>query len=193
MNREPKLKLKPAVRLDPGFVIRPLGPADAEEYQTLRLAGMVESPEAFGSTYEEDAQLSLATVAQRLVVGSSGAERIVLGAYQPLEDSAPGLVGIAGCIREVKLKSRHTANVWGMYVATGARCRGIGRALLHKMIAVARGWPGVERLSLSVVAGDSAAQALYRALGFVSYGIEPDAYRQLGQSYSREYMGLRLR
>ncbi len=32
-----------------------------------------------------------------------------------------------------------------------------------------------------------------QALGFVSYGIELDACRQLGESYSSEYMGLRLR
>ena len=49
-----------------GMEIRRLGPQDTAEYQALRLRGLRECPEAFGSTYEEDAQLSLDVVAARL-------------------------------------------------------------------------------------------------------------------------------
>src|SRR5689334_23035972 len=40
------------------YAIRVLAPADAEAYRELRLEALAGSPEAFGSSYEEEAGLS---------------------------------------------------------------------------------------------------------------------------------------
>ena len=51
--------------------IRPLGPSDAAAYQAVRLRGLRESPEAFGSTYEEEVGYSIDVVAARIASSAS--------------------------------------------------------------------------------------------------------------------------
>jgi ribosomal protein S18 acetylase RimI-like enzyme len=79
-----------------------------------------------------------------------------------------------------------------MYVASEARGRGIGRALLERAVAEARSWPGVEKLTLTVVVRATAARSLYLAAGFRPYGLEPDSLRQDGVRDTVEYLALDL-
>ncbi len=173
------------------FYIRPLGPSDAAAFQQCRLRGLREAPEAFGSTYVEEAGLSVETVAGRLAP-AGGPAQVVLGAFPEVDGGGDALVGIIVCHRERKLKASHKATVEGMYVVPEARGRGIGRALLERAIAEARGWPGVEKLTLTVVERAGAARALYRAAGFRPYGLEPDSLRQDGVRDTVEYLALDL-
>ncbi len=173
------------------FHVRPLGPADAAAFQECRLRGLREAPEAFGSTYAEEAGLSVETVAGFLVP-ADGPTQVVLGAFREVDGGGEALVGITFCHRERKLKARHKAVIGGMYVASEARGRGIGRALLERVIAEARSWPGVEKLTLTVVERAEAARALYRAAGFRPYGLEPDSLRQDGVRDTVEYLALDL-
>jgi RimJ/RimL family protein N-acetyltransferase len=168
-------------------VIRPLGATDAATFQALRLRGLRESPEAFGSTYEEEVGVPLGEIAARLARGAEG-EDVVLGAF----GDEGQLVGVAGLRRDSYRKARHRARVWGMYVAAEARGHGLGRALLESLIAHARTLPGVERLTLGVVPGNQAARSLYLRLGFVSYGLEPQAYSLAGEYWDSEHMALFL-
>ena len=167
--------------------IRSLTGADAREFQALRLRSLRESPEAFGSSYDEELSVSLDAVAHRLDAARTPTARIVLGAF------ADGvLVGVVGCVQETRAKSRHKAVLWGMYVAPEARGQGVGRALLDRAVAEARTWPNVMRLVLSVVERGSAARALYRSVGFVPYAREVDAFRQGEQSDAIEFLALEL-
>lgn len=166
-------------------MIRPLAVPDAAAFQALRLCGLRESPEAFGSTYEEEAGVPLDQVAARL---ARGGEDVVFGAV----DSEGVLVGVAGLRRDSHRKARHRAHVWGMYVAPEARGRGLGRALLEALIAHARTLAGVERLTLSVVPGNQAARSLYLRLGFIPYGLESQAYCLDGTYWDSEHMALEL-
>ena len=168
--------------------VRPLVPEDAEIYQRLRLRGLREAPEAFGSTYEEDAALPLAAVAERLGRVTAPAARVVLGAFA---DGA--LVGVVGCMQESRTKTRHTAVVWGTYVAPESRGDGVGRRLLDALLAEVRTWPGVERLTLSVVERAGAARRLYASVGFVEFGREADAFRQDGVRDVALHLALALR
>ena len=166
-------------------MIRPLDAADAAAFQALRLRGLRESPAAFGSTYEEEAGVPLNEIAARLAPGAGG-EDVVFGVFA----DGDVLVGVAGLRREGHRKARHRARVWGMYVAPEARGRGLGRALLEAVIAHARTLTGVERLTLSVVPDNQAARSLYLRLGFVSFGVEPQAYRLDGEYWDSEHMAL---
>jgi RimJ/RimL family protein N-acetyltransferase len=172
----------------PEVEIRPLGPADAEEFQAIRLRGLRESPEAFGSTYDEDVELPLDVVAARLERASPPAARVVIGAYD-----GGRLVGTVACVQHGKVKARHKAVIWGMYVAPEARGRGLGRRLLGRVIDEAREWPGVEWLTLTVVERARAARALYVAAGFRPFGREPDGLRQGNERDTVEYLALALR
>jgi ribosomal protein S18 acetylase RimI-like enzyme len=172
--------------IDP-LEIRPLTHSDAAAYQALRLRALLESPEAFGSSHGEEVGLPLEVVAQRLDDPGAPPRRVVVGAF-----AAGTLVGVAGCMQESKLKARHKAVVWGMYVAPEARRRGVGRALLARVIAQACTWPGVERLTLTVVTRAEAARRLYRAAGFRPFGLEPDGVREGGVRHAVEYLALDL-
>jgi ribosomal protein S18 acetylase RimI-like enzyme len=163
-------------------VIRPLGADDAAAFHALRLRGLRESPEAFGSSYEEEVDRQLEVVAGRLT-----GDTVVYGAWD-----GEVLAGIGGLYRERNRKARHRATVWGMYVAPEARGRGLGRALLHALVAHARTLDGVDRLELGVTTTNTAARALYLAFGFTSYGIQPDAYRDDRGSWDAELMTLEL-
>ena len=166
--------------------IRLLTGADAAAFQVLRLRALHENPEAFGSTYAEEADRPLDEVAARLS-GSRGAF-VIGGAF-----GAGGvLVGIVGCYRESRVKRRHEALVWGMYVAPEARGRGLGGALLDALIARARSMPGLEQLTLSVIPENVAARQLYISRGFQSFGTAPRALRDEERAYDLEYFWLPL-
>jgi ribosomal protein S18 acetylase RimI-like enzyme len=167
--------------------IRSLTGADAWEFQALRLRSLRESPEAFGSSYDEELNVSLDAVAQRLDPTRGPTAKIVFGA---IVDGV--LVGVVGCVQYAKAKSRHKAVIWGMYVAPEARGHGVGRALLDRAVAEAKTWPNVARLVLSVVERGTAARALYRSVGFTPYAREVDAFRQGGQSDAVEFLALEL-
>ncbi|HEX2208494.1 MAG TPA: GNAT family N-acetyltransferase, partial [Longimicrobium sp.] len=123
--------------------IRILTADDAAAYQALRLYGLRESPAAFGSTYENEVDIPLPDVAERLARGTGG-EDVAFGAF----DDGGALVGVIALHRQTGPKSRHRGSVWGMYVAPQARGRGVGRALLDALIAHARTVEGLERLTL---------------------------------------------
>ena len=163
--------------------IRPLRAADAAEFQAIRLRGLLENPEAFGSTHAEEADRPVERVAERL--GADPTSGFVLGAA--LEAGGP-LVGVAGCYRESSRKRRHVGIVWGMFVAPEARGRGVGGALVDRVIAVAGEWPGVEQLTLTVVPENAAARALYVSRGFRVFGLEPRALRDESRHYDVELM-----
>lgn len=170
------------------FDIRPLTSDDVAEYHALRLRGLRESPEAFGSSYDEERDMALDEVAKRIEPSGTPTGRIMLGAF-----ASGALVGVMGCVQSGKVKSRHKATVWGMYVAPEARGHGVGRAMLERGIEEARSWPNVDQLSLSVVERGTAARSLYLSVGFRPFGREVDAFRQDGHSDTVEYMTLDLR
>ncbi len=169
-------------------MIRVLTAHDAAAYQALRLRGLRESPDAFGSTYDGEVDTPLEQIAERLSRGAGG-DDVIFGAFH--EDGG-ALVGLAGLRRGTSLKTRHRGGVWGMYVAPDARGQGVGRALVSALIAHARTLEGVERLTLGVESGNEAARALYHAFGFVTYGIEPQAYKLDGRYWDSEMMTLDL-
>lgn len=107
--------------------LRLLEERDAAIYQTLRLQGLQESPEAFGSTFEREAAFSIETVADRI---KPSEDRFVLGAF----DNQGTLAGIVTFIRENSPKTRHKGNVFGMFVTPGMRGKGVGKALMLDLL-----------------------------------------------------------
>ncbi len=167
------------------MTVRQLAPADAQSFRALRLRGLRESPEAFGSTYEEEVDRPL----QMTVDGLAGATgSAVFGAL----DDDGALVGIGGVHRESKRKAQHRAGIFGMYVVPEARGRGLGRALLQALVDHAHTLEGLHRLELGVTTTNTAARGLYAAFGFVPYGVQPDAYRSGGRSWDTELMTMAL-
>lgn len=145
--------------------IRSLERADAARFQELRLRGLIECPTAFASSYEEECELPLEEIGERL---NPTDRRVVFGVYE-----ARRLVGILGLVREHKVKLAHKAFLWGMYVGAEFRTRGIGRELVGHALAHARDLSEVRQVYLGVNAANHPAQALYRSMGFEEFGCEP--------------------
>ncbi|OZI71744.1 GNAT family N-acetyltransferase [Bordetella genomosp. 12] len=166
------------------FSIRPLGPQDASDFKALRLAALRETPEAFGSSYEEEQLVTVEEWARKLESCSS---RAVLGAWEQ-----GLLVGCAGLMRLGTLKQMHKAVIWGIYVAPAQRRQGLGRRLLAAIVAQAGRWDGVRQVLLTVAEGNPAASRLYETLGFTAYGREPAALCVDGRYLEETLMILRL-
>jgi ribosomal protein S18 acetylase RimI-like enzyme len=145
--------------------VRTLTHADAAVFQLLRLAGLTECPTAFASSFDEECDLALAVVAERL---GQRNDRAIFGAFQEHE-----LVGMVGLKREDQLKLSHKAFIWGMYVAPKARKQGIGRLLVTNALAFAKLELQVRQVTLGVNAENGAAIALYERMGFKAFGREP--------------------
>ncbi|WNR45349.1 GNAT family N-acetyltransferase [Paenibacillus roseipurpureus] len=165
--------------------IRVLEEHDAAIYQAVRLSGLSNNPEAFGSTYERELSFSLETVAERI---KPSQDKFVLGAF----DERGKLVGIVTFVRENGIKTAHKGNVFGMYVAQEARGRGWGKSLMLELIRRASLCEGVEQINLAVMSDNEAAKKLYQSLGFKLYGVEVHALKYQGTYYDEDFMVLRL-
>ena len=126
-------------------------------WRDVRLRALEESPEAFGSTYEQELALPDERWRERVAAASKGDGRALFIAW--LGDRP---VGCAGCFRE---EQGGTPSVVSMWVAPEARRQGGGGRLLE----VVREWAGssgADNLRLHVVSTQSPARALYEGFGF---------------------------
>jgi GNAT superfamily N-acetyltransferase len=163
--------------------IRQLTPADAPIYRAFRLRGLREHPDAFTSSFEEEATRPLVVTEQRL---AAGGDTCILRAFD--DDVLAGAVGLT---RETRRKSAHKGTLIAMYVQPELARRGIGRALVAAIIAHAR-TSGLEQLVLTVTASNVHARTLYASAGFATFGVEPRAIAVDGVYYAKEHMTMRL-
>jgi ribosomal protein S18 acetylase RimI-like enzyme len=159
---------------------------DVEAYWRCRLEALERDPEAFSSSVEDHLKLSRDEIRRRL--SADPANNFVLGVF------ANGkLMGTAGFVREPQPKSRHKGRVWGVYLNAELRGQGIGRRLMQMLLERATKIDGVEQILISVATTQTAAVALYRSLGFTTWGRESRALK-VGERYiDEEYMVLDLR
>jgi ribosomal protein S18 acetylase RimI-like enzyme len=164
--------------------IRQLVPSDAPVYRALRLRALREHAEAFSSSHSDDEMLPLSATEKRLQPGDG---QRFWGAFD-----GERLCAMVGLEREARTKTRHKGKVVGMYVAPEAAGRGVGRALLDRLLAEAR-LSGIELLVLTVTDGNKPATRLYQRAGFHSFGVEPDAIRVDGRSFAKRHMSIQLK
>jgi ribosomal protein S18 acetylase RimI-like enzyme len=156
------------------FEIRPVTRAEAPAWRALRLEALRAHPLAFMSSYEESVERDLAFFADR--IPQPGGADVLFGVYV-----GDDLRGCAGFGREPGLKEKHKGFMWGVYLRPDLRGRGIGEALVGRVIDHARGQ--VSLLRCSVTIENTAACELYRRMGFIDYGIEPRSLRYEGVDY----------
>ncbi|WP_053005791.1 GNAT family N-acetyltransferase [Kiloniella spongiae] len=149
-------------------------------YKELRLEGLRETPEAFGASYRDESTEVFTYYCELLN------DSYVFGVY----GNTGILAGIAGLRISKKEKLRHKGTLWGMYIKSEARGNGLAKQLASLIIETAK--ETTEELLLTVVASNIPAVNLYKALGFIEYGIEPRALKVQGTYYDELLMLLRL-
>jgi RimJ/RimL family protein N-acetyltransferase len=164
--------------------IRQLTPGDAALYRSIRLEGLKESPEAFGSTFDAEFTKPLAWFFDRL------SSSVVFGAIRDAKILDARILGVAGFAVRDGEKEAHKGLLWGMYVRPDARGAGVARRLVEAVIAYAR--LRVELIQLSVVVGNEQARRLYARLGFVEYGMEKNSLKYRDRYYDEILMAKEL-
>ena len=135
-----------------------LPPKRWKEYRTLRLEALKNDPTAFGSSHEEDIRLPPKEWKRRI--------RSVLFA---LVDNKP--IGMIVLHFESKIKTKHIANIYGVYVKNEYRNLGIGTKLLESAISLAKKNKGTIKIDLNVNPKQKAAVNLYKKYDFKPVGI----------------------
>lgn len=159
-------------------MIRRLGIDDAEAYRVLRLEALLNKPEAFSSSYEDEVGQPMAFFVDRV--------SRMFGCFV-----GEALVGMAGLIVAAGTKTRHKGLIVSVYLRPAHRGHGLARQLMDFVIAEARG-AGLAQVQLAVTVGNVPAERLYVGLGFQAYGVERDAIRVDGTRYDETLMSLNL-
>lgn len=155
--------------------IRLLKTEDWLAYKTLRLEALRNHPEAYGSSFEEESNLSDEQFA------ASFKNCDMYGCFVDNE-----LVGIAGFFVYSQLKMQHRGVLFAMYIKPDYRKMGIADVLVKTIIQHAK--KRVTQLHLTVVTTNQVALNLYEKNGFRVYGTEPRALKVGNQFYDEHMM-----
>ncbi|MBS4192139.1 GNAT family N-acetyltransferase [Bacillus sp. FJAT-49705] len=161
--------------------IRLLSPNDSDAYRNMRLMALQKHPEAFASSYEEEAAYSKDVYKNRFQSENS----FTFGAFENEE-----LLGTVTLLKETKLKLKHRAMIVAMYVSPEKRRMGIGKTLVANALEKAKELGEVEQVYLSVEATNEPAKKLYESFGFEVYAEEKRALKIGDTYYDEEHMVL---
>jgi ribosomal protein S18 acetylase RimI-like enzyme len=156
-------------------------PADRwTEYKALRLEALASNPTAFGSSVEDEATLTEADWRRRTE-----------NAFFALSDEKP--IGLIVLRVNPRLKTRHVAEIFGVYVRASERGKGVGKLLLESALKEAEGIAEVVKIRLNVNPEQRAAVELYRKAGFTVVGRLRRELKVEGRFYDELVMEKQIR
>ena len=165
------------------FEIKVLTPEKWRLYKFVRLNSLRDSPDSFGSTYDQEVGLSDAQWQSRLDLKLRDIDALPLVAEL---DGQPA--GVAwGLIDKEDLR---TAHIYQMWVPPELRGKGIAKSLLGEIEAWAIS-RGCGLMALAVTTSNEAAVSFYRSFGFVAAG-QPEELR-VGSALMAQPMICRLK
>jgi ribosomal protein S18 acetylase RimI-like enzyme len=143
------------------IAIEPITALNTFLFKAVRLRALHDAPQAFGSTYAKEFQLTDSDWIKRVERwnGESGAGFLAMD-----EDTA---CGIAGSFLDQNDPTR--AQLISMWTAPTHRQRGIGRLLVNEVLNWTRG-RNARILLLMVTSNNESAIRFYQRLGFVRTG-----------------------
>lgn len=172
----------------PDLVVRELAETDLAAYKALRDHALAHHEEAFTSDAATEALRTAQSYAGRLGTAAEDAGSFTLGAFR-----GDRLVGAITCERDPRTKVRHIGHVIGTMVRAEEQGRGVGSTLLDALVERASADGELEQLTLTVTAGNGAAERLYARAGFVRFGTLPRAIRVGGRYLDKHHLMLSLR
>jgi ribosomal protein S18 acetylase RimI-like enzyme len=136
-------------------------PFQWQEYKEIRLRALKTEPQAFLSPYEKEAAYPDEKWKQRLETAGKGRSWVFFAKNE--EDR---LVGIVGAYRDDDDLQNHSAQVWGLYVDRETRGKGIGKALMTKVLGELESDPDIKTIILEVNTDQEIAKKIYEFFGF---------------------------
>jgi RimJ/RimL family protein N-acetyltransferase len=170
----------------PNQALRLLDAHDTQAFLELKRIGLSSDPDAFVATLEDDPPQYPESVRARLSQASVESGDVILGAFDPQ------LIGIVAVTREDRRKRQHKANLHGMYVVPAYRGRGLGTALLHRVLDLACAMRGLEEIQLVVASHSVQVVGLYERCGFERVWTEQRALRLEDRYVDAHHMVLDL-
>jgi ribosomal protein S18 acetylase RimI-like enzyme len=161
-----------------------LGPRDWRDLRAIRLEALQSEPAAYSSTYEESRARSDEHWQQRLANDRS---------VHLLARAASRPIGMVGGYLGSDEGDDSVAVVFGMYVASEQRGRGIGRLLLTSLIDRLSAFPQITTIRLGVTETQDPARRLYESLGFQVVGKTEEGIVVNDRQYDELIMELRVR
>ena len=161
-----------------------LRPQDWRGLRAIRLEALRSEPAAYSSSYEETLAWSDDVWRQRL----ADDRRLQLIARV---QGRP--IGIVGGYLGSEEGDDSVAVVFGMYVTSEHRGRGIGRLLLTSLIDRLLAFPHISTIRLRVTETQDPARRLYESVGFQVVGTTEEGLVVDGQRYEELIMELRVR
>lgn len=137
--------------------VRPLRSSEFLQWRDLRLRALRESPDAFGSRYEDQVGWSLPRWQERTAALAAGDDQIMF----VVETGDGRLAGCAGA----HVEPDGVPVVISMWTDPERRRQGLARMLLDALVDWGRR-RGARRLTLAVVRGNHPATQLYLGFGF---------------------------
>jgi ribosomal protein S18 acetylase RimI-like enzyme len=155
--------------------VRRLTPDDIPMLREARLEGLRNHPEAFSADLPVWEALTPDVWRTRVMNGNW------FGAF-----AGDALAGICAISTSYSSKTAHIGEFGAMYVRAGYRGQHVGDALIEAVIAFAK--QSFELVTLTVIAENTHAIALYERHGFVVNGKMPCAIRIGDRYYDELYM-----
>ena len=156
------------------ILIRKANPGDATRFRELRLESLQESPTAFPADYAVSAGQPSDYWQEGLKDEGDG---VLFFA-----EHEQRLIGMTGIRRGHSPKTRHSAEIWGVYVRPEWRGLHIAEALIERCVGWGRS-KDVSIIKLGVVTPNPAAVRCYQRCGFTIYGTEPRGLFYDGRYY----------
>jgi len=157
--------------------IQLLGPQHSSSYRKARLDCLYFFSDNFGTTYEEEVIKPVLFVESMLLEQNTNV--FMFGAFDGDE-----CIGLCGFIREGRTRTLHRGELVQMYVHPEYHGKGIAKQLVLHTIEEAFRMPGIEQISLSAVANNTAAINLYLKTGFEQYGLAKNYFRVNDTNYT---------
>lgn len=154
--------------------IRLLTKDDWQAWKAIRLEALQNAPEAFGSSYDEEANQSDEEFKSFLNKST------IFGAFIGHE-----LIGCAGFFTLNQIKMRHRGVLYSLYVRPEHRGKGVADRLVETVIDHAKS--RVMQLHVTCVTTNPTALQLYQKHGFITYGTEPRSLK-IGDVFYDEYL-----
>ena len=160
-------------------LIREAAVSDLEQFRQLRLYALQESPTSFPGEYSTYVDHPDSFWEERLKTDQN--QTIFFAEHESQ------LIGMTGIRRGEWPKTKHTAQIWGVYVRPEWRGHQIGGALIEACTDWAK-QKGVNTLHLGVTAASTSAIRCYERCGFTISGTEPRGLFYDGKYYDGYFM-----